>query len=161
MIDPVPISRTGYKKLKEELNRLEKEELPEVRKAVEAAREDGDLKENAAYTYGRQRQGFIVGRIGELKGRLNRSDIIDCTKVKCDRAVFGTVVSLLDLDTEEKVTYQLLGPDEADYSTGSISVDSPVGRSILGHAVGDKMSVKIPRGDRHLEVMDITRSKVE
>ncbi len=161
MVDPVPISRTGYNKLKEELNRLENEELPEVRQAVAAAREDGDLKENAAYTYGRQRQGFIVGRISELKGRLNRSDIIDCTKVKCDRAVFGTVVSLLDLDTEEKVTYQLLGPDEADFSTGSISIESPVGRSILGHSVGDKVSVKIPRGDRRLEVTDIASSKLE
>ena len=161
MIDPVPISRTGYNKLKEELNRLEKEELPEVRQAVAAAREDGDLKENAAYTYGRQRQGFIVGRIGELKGILSRADIIDCTKVECDRAVFGTVVSLLDIDTEEKVTYQLLSADEADFSTGSISVDSPVGCSILGCSVGDKVSVKIPRGDRHLKVLDIVRSKVE
>jgi transcription elongation factor GreA len=161
MVDPEPISRAGYNKLKEELNRLEKEELPEVRKAVAAAREDGDLKENAAYTYGRQRQGFIVGRIGELKGILSRADIINCTKVACDRAVFGTVVSLLDTDTEEKVTYQLLSAAEADFSTGSISVQSPVGRSILGRSVGDKLSVKIPRGDRHLEVIGIAKSEID
>jgi len=160
MIDPVPISRTGYNKLMEDLNRLQKE-LPEVKQAVADAREEGDLKENGAYIYGRQRQGHIVGQISEIKGKLNRSDIIDCTKVDCDRAVFGTVVSLLDLDTEEKVTYQLLGPDDADYDAGSISVQSPIGRSIVGHSAGDKVSVTIPRGERHFEVIDIERSEFD
>jgi len=155
------MSRTGYNRLMKELTRLETEELPEVQKAVATAREEGDLKENGAYIYGRQRQGHIVGRIGELKGKLNRADIIDCTKVECDRAVFGTVVSLLDLDTEEKVTYQLLGPDDADYDTGSISIYSPVGSAIVGHSVGDKISVELPRGERHLEVIDIARPEVD
>jgi transcription elongation factor GreA len=160
MIDPVPISRTGYNKLMEELDRLQKE-LSEVKVTVAEAREEGDLKENGAYIYGRQRQGHIVGRISELTGKLNQSDIIDCTKVECDRALFGTVVSLLDVDTEEKVTYQLLGPDDADYDTGSISVQSPVGRAIVGHVVGDKLSVTIPRGDRHFEVIDIKKSEFD
>ncbi len=160
MLDLEPISKTGYEKLKEELRRLE-EELTEVKQTVAEAREQGDLKENGAYIYGRQRQGHIVGRIGELTGQLNRSDIIDCTKVKCDRAVFGTVVSLLDLDTKEKVTYQLLGPDEADIDTGGISIHSPVGLAILGHSVGDKVSVTTPRGERHFEVIDIARSQIE
>jgi transcription elongation factor GreA len=161
MIDPVPISKTGYSKLKEELERLQKEELPEVMRAVAEAREMGDLKENSEYITGRERQGFIVGRIRELNGKLSRSDIIDCTKVESARAVFGMVVTLLDLDTNEKVTYQLLGPDEADYSTGSISVESPIGRAILGHSVGDTVSVTIPRGDRHFEVIGITKSTFE
>jgi len=156
-----PMSRTGYNKLMKELTRLETEELPEVQKTVATAREEGDLKENGAYIYGRQRQGHIVGQIGELKGKLNRADIIDCTQVECDRAVFGTVVTLLDLDTKEKVTYQLLGPDDADFDTGSISVHSPVGRSIVGHSVGDKVSVELPRGDRHFEVIDIARPDVD
>ena len=156
-----PMSRTGYNRLMKELNRLETEELPEVRKAVAQAREEGDLKENGAYIYGRQRQGHIVGRIGELKGKLNRAEIIDCTKVDCDRAMFGTVVSLLDLDTKEKVTYQLLGPGDADYDTGSISIESPVGSAIVGHSVGDKISVELPRGERHLEVIDIARPDVD
>ena len=156
-----PMSRTGYNRLMKELSRLETVELPEVRRTVAEAREDGDLKENGAYIYGRQRQGHIVGRIGELKGQLNQADIIDCTKVKCDRAVFGTVVTLLDLETNEKVTYQLLGPDDADYDEGSISIQSPVGRSIVGHSVGDKLSVKIPRGDRHFEVIGIEKSKLD
>lgn len=160
IFDPVPISRTGYNKLKEELTRLQKE-LPEVRQAVAEAREHGDLKENGEYIAGRERQGFLVGRIGEIKGKMNRSDIIDCTKVECDIAAFGTVVSLLDLDTDEKIIYQLLGPDDADFSTGSISIDSPVGRSILGHVIGDKISVTIPRGDRHFEVIGIEKSKTD
>ena len=156
-----PMSRTGYNRLMKELTRLETEELPEVRKAVAQAREEGDLKENGAYIYGRQRQGHIVGRIGELKGKLNRAEIFDCTKVECDRAVFGTVVSLLDLDTEEKLTYQLLGPDDADIDTGSISIYSPVGSAIVGHSAGDKISVELPRGERHLEVIDIARPEVD
>jgi len=160
MIDPVPISRTGYNKLMEELKKLQTE-LSEVKQTVAEAREEGDLKENGAYIYGRQRQGHIVGRISELTAKLNRADIVDCTKVACDRAVFGTVVSLVDLDTEEKVTYQLLGPDDADYDEGSISIQSPVGRSIVGHSIGDKLSVKIPRGDRHFEVIGIEQSKID
>ena len=160
MLNTEPMSRTGYNRLMKELTRLETEELPEVRKAVAQAREEGDLKENGAYIYGRQRQGHIVGRIGELKGKLNRAEIIDCTKVDCDRAMFGTVVSLLDLDTKEKVTYQLLGPGDADYDTGSISIESPVGSAIVGHSVGDKISVDLPRGERRLEVIDIAKPEV-
>jgi len=161
MRDLEPMSRTGYNKLMKELEQLETVELPEVKKTVAQAREEGDLRENGAYIYGRQRQGHIVGQIGELKGKLNRADIIDCTKVDCDRAVFGTVVSLLDLDTKEKVTYQLLGSDDADFDTGSISVHSPIGSCIVGHSVGDKVTAELPRGDRHLEVIDIARPEVD
>lgn len=160
MLDPVPISKTGFDKLKKELARLENEELPEVQRLVAEARELGDLKENGAYIYGRERQGFIVGQISELKGKMNRSDIIDCTQVDCDRAVFGTVVTLLDLETEREVTYQLLGPDEADYDTGSISVQSPVGSAILGCEVGEEITVSIPRGDRHLKLISIDKSEI-
>jgi len=160
MRDLVPISKTGFDKLKEELGRLEKE-LTEVRIAVAEAREQGDLKENGAYIYGRQRQGFVEGRIGELKARINRSDIVDCTQVQCDQAVFGTVVSLLNLDTQEKVVYQLLGPDDADYDTGSISIHSPVGGAILGLSIGDKASVTIPRGEFNFEVIEIAKSQIE
>jgi transcription elongation factor GreA len=160
MLDPVPISKTGFNKLKEELSRLENEELPEVQRVVAEARELGDLKENGAYIYGRERQGFIVGQIRELKGKINRSDVIDCTKVDCDVADFGTVVTLLDVNMNEKITYQLLGPDEADIDEGSISIQSPVGEALLGAAVGDKVSVSIPAGDRHFEVLYIARSEI-
>ena len=161
MLNPEPISRSGYNRLMKELTRLETEELPEVRRTVAQAREEGDLKENGAYVYGRQRQGHIVGRIGELKGKLSQADIVDCTKVECDRAVFGTVVSLLDLDTNKKVTYQLLGSADADIDTGSISVQSPIGSSIVGLSVGDKVTVTIQRGDIRFEVIGIARPKVD
>jgi len=161
MRDLEPMSRTGYNRLMEELKQLEEVELPEVQRTVAEAREEGDLKENAAYIYGRQRQGHLVGRIGELKGMLNRADIVDCTTVNCDRAMFGTVVTLLDLDTEKKVTYQLLGPGEADSDLGSISIHSPIGSAIVGSSIGDKVTVKVPRGDRNLEVVDISRAEVD
>ena len=160
MLNLVQISQTGFKKLKEELSQLEKKRA-ETSKRVAEAREQGDLKENGAYIYGRQELGFIDGRLGELRANINRSEIVDCTKVKCDQAQFGTVVTLLDLNTQEKVTYQLLGPNDADYDTGSISAHSPVGDAILGLLVGDKASVTIPRGEYHFEVIDIAKSQIE
>ena len=160
MVELVPISQTGFKKLKEELSELEKERAV-VSKRVGVAREQGDLKENGAYIYGRQELGFIDGRLGELRAQINRSEIVDCTKVQCDQAVFGTVVSLLDMNTQEKVTYQLLGPNDADYDTGSISIHSPVGDAIFMLSVGDKASVTIPRGEFHFEVIDIAKSQIE
>lgn len=156
----VPISKTGFERLKKDLARLENEELPPVMRDIADARELGDLKENGAYIAGREQMGFLVGRINELKGQLNRSDIVDCTKADTDHAAFGTVVTLLDLDTQEKITYQLLGPDEADSDTGSISIQSPVGRAVLGGLVGDKVSVTIPRGDRHFEIISIAKSDI-
>jgi len=160
MLDLVPITQAGFDKLKEELSKLE-EQLTEVRERVAEAREQGDLKENGAYIYGRQEQGFVEGRLGELRSQINRSEIVDCSKVQCDRALFGTVVTLLDLNTQEKVEYQLLGPYEADIDAGSISIQSPVGDAVLGLSVGDKASVTIPRGEYHFEVINIAKPQIE
>ena len=160
MHDLVPISQTGFKKLKEKLSELEKEQS-EVSKRVAEAREDGDLKENGAYIYGRQQLGLIKGQLGELRTNINRSETVDCTTVQCDRALFGAVVTLLDLNTQEKVTYQLLGPNDADLDTGSISIHSPVGDAIWGLSVGEKGSVTIPRGEYHFEVIDIAKSQIK
>jgi transcription elongation factor GreA len=160
MFDLVPISITGFNKLKEELNQLEKE-AAEVRVRVSEAREQGDLSENGEFIYGRQQLGFLNGRLGELRTQINRSEKIDCTKVQCDRAVFGTVVTLLNLDSQEKVTYQLLGPNDADIDTGSISIHSPVGDAIHGLILGEKAVVKSPRGEIHFEVVDIAKSQIE
>ena len=160
MFDLVPISLTGFNKLMEEMSRLEKE-ATEVRKRVSEAREQGDLRENGEYIYGRQQLGFIEGSLGELRAKINRSEKVDCTKVQCDRAVFGAIVTLLNLNTQEKVTYQLLGPNDADIDTGSISIHSPVGDAIHGLSIGDKASVKNPRGEFHFEVIDIAKSQIE
>ena len=160
MRELVQISQTGFNKLKEELSQLEKERA-EVSKRVAEAREHGDLKENGEYVYGRQRLGFIDGSLGELRAKINTSEIVDCTTVQCDRALFGTVVTLLDLNTQEKVTYQLLGTNDADYDTGSISIHSPVGDAIYGLSPGDKATVKNPRGEFHFEVIDIAKSQID
>jgi transcription elongation factor GreA len=160
MLDLVPISLTGFNKLMEELSQLEKEAV-EVRKRVSEAREQGDLKENGEFIYGRQQLGFIEGRLGELRTKINLSEKIDCTKVQCDRAVFGTVVTLLDLTTQEKVTWQLLGPHDADIDTGSISIHSPVGDAVHGLSPGEKASGKTPRGEFHYEVIDIAQSQIQ
>ena len=160
MQDLVTISIRGFNKLTEELSQLELE-ASEVRKRVSEAREQGDLRENGEYQYGRQQLGFIEGRMGELRAKINRSDKVDCTKVACDRAWFGTVVTLLDLETQEKLTYQLLGPNDADIDEGSISILAPVGKAILGLSRGDKALVKVPRGELHYAVIDIARSQFE
>ena len=160
MVNLIPISKTGYDKLKEELSELEKERA-EVSQRVAEAREQGDLKENGEYICGRQRLGFIDGRLGELRGAINHSEVIDCTKVPCNKAAFGNIVTLLDINTKEKITYQLLGPNDADFDNGSISIHSPVGDAILDLAVGDKSSVTIPRGEFSFEVLDITKSDID
>ena len=158
MVVRIPMSKKGNVKLKEELTHLERVERIKVVKAIEIAREHGDLKENAEYHAAKDRQGHIEGRILELKDKLSRAEVIDCSKVSCERAVFGTVVKVLDMDTDEEVTYQLLGPEEADVKKGSISVLSPLGKSILAKEIGDEVIVKTPGGTREFEVMEIMAS---
>lgn len=158
MITRIPMSKTGYQKLRDELNRLERVERGVVVKAIETAREHGDLKENAEYHAAKDRQGHIEGRIIELKDKLARAEVIDCSKVNSNIAVFGTIVQLLDLDTDEEVTYQLLGPEEADVKKGSISVLSPLGKSMLGKEVGDEVKTITPGGTREFEVIAIRSS---
>lgn len=159
MIERIPMSMTGHKKLKDELTRLERVERPQIVKAIEVAREHGDLKENAEYHAAKERQGLVEGRVLELKDKLSRAEIIDCSKVSIARAVFGTVVSLVDMDTDEEISYQLLGPEESDVKKGSISVLSPLGRSILGKEVGDEVIAKTPGGTREFEVIEIFPSE--
>ena len=155
MVERIPMSQEGYARLRQELDRLQKKERPAVIEAIEVARGHGDLKENAEYHAAKERQGHIEGRIMELKDKLGRAEVIDCSSVNCSRVVFGTVVTLVDLDTEDEIRYQLLGPLEADVSKGSISVLSPIGQAMIGKSVGDEITVKTPGGVRQLEVMDI------
>jgi transcription elongation factor GreA len=161
MITRIPMSKTGNQKLRDELYRLERIERGEVVRAIETAREHGDLKENAEYHAAKDRQGHIEGRIIELKDKLARAEVIDCSKVNSKTVVFGTVVQLLDLDTEEEITYQLLGPEEADVKKGSISVLSPLGKSMLGKEVGDEVKTITPGGTREFEVIAIRSSSLE
>jgi transcription elongation factor GreA len=160
MVERIPMSVKGNQKLKEELHRLERKDRHEVVKAIEVARGHGDLKENAEYHAAKERQGHIEGRILELRDKLSRAEVIDCSKVQTKRAVFGTVVKLLDLDSDEEITYQLLGPEESDVKKGSISVLSPLGRSLIGKEIGDDVLAKTPGGTREFELMDITASEI-
>ena len=155
MVVRIPMSQEGNTRLRQELDRLLKKERPAVIEAIETARGHGDLKENAEYHAAKERQSHIEGRIMELKDQLSRAEVIDCSTVDCSRVVFGTVVTHVDLDTDDEVRYQLLGPEEADVSKGSISVLSPLGRAMIGKSVGDEITVKTPGGVRQLEVMDI------
>lgn len=159
MIERIPMSKTGNQKLRDELQHLQRVERGVIVKAIEVAREHGDLKENAEYHAAKDRQGHVEGRIIELKDKLSRAEVIDCLRVNTNNIVFGTVVELLDLDTDESVTYQLLGPEEADVKKGSISVLSPLGRSMLGKEVGDEVLVVTPGGKREFEVVAINRSE--
>jgi transcription elongation factor GreA len=158
MVERFPMSKTGHLKLKEELSNLERVERHVVVKAIAIAREHGDLKENAEYHAAKERQGMIEARIKDLKDKLGRAEVIDCVKVNCSRAVFGTVVELLDMDTDEEVSYQLLGSEESDVKKGSISVFSPLGKSILGKEVGDDVMAQTPGGTREFELVGIKPS---
>ena len=155
MVERIPMSNKGHLQLKDELDQLERVERHTVVKAIEIARAHGDLSENAEYHAAKERQGMIEGRIMELKDKLGRAEVIDCANVASERGVFGTVVTLMDMDTDEEVTYQLLGPEEADVKKGSISVMSPLGRSILGKEVGDEVVTRTPGGVREFEVVEI------
>ncbi|MBW2501366.1 MAG: transcription elongation factor GreA [Deltaproteobacteria bacterium] len=156
MIERMPISRMGFKRLRKELEQLERRERHDVIRAIEVAREHGDLKENAEYHAAKERQGHIEGRILELKDKLGRAEVIDCSDVNCQKAVFGTVVTMLDLDEDAEVTYQLLGPEESDVEKGIISIQSPLGRAILGKEVDDQVTVVTPGGIREFEIIAIT-----
>jgi transcription elongation factor GreA len=151
------MSKAGYARLREELIRLERKERPAVIKAIEVARGHGDLKENAEYHAAKERQGHVEGRIMDLKDKLGRAEVIDCSVVECERIVFGTVVRMMDLDTEDELRYQLLGPDEADVQSGSISILSPLGKAMIGKSVGDEIKVVTPKGLREFEILEITR----
>ncbi|MCB2182009.1 MAG: transcription elongation factor GreA [Desulfobulbaceae bacterium] len=155
MIERVPLSKAGHARLRNELIRLERIDRIEVIKSIEVARGHGDLKENAEYHAAKERQGHIEGRIMELKDKLGRAEVIDCSTVKCDKVIFGTVVTLEDLDSGQEIIYQLLGPEEADVKKGSISVLSPWGKAMIGKTIGDEFEVKTPAGLRQLEVLDI------
>lgn len=155
MVQRIPMSQTGFTRLKEELRRLERKDRIEVIKSIEVARGHGDLKENAEYHAAKERQGHIEGRIMELKDKLGRAEVIDCSAVECERIVFGTVVTLLDLDTDEEIRYQLLGPEEASVEAGSISILSPMGKAMIGKSVGDEIKFVAPRGVREFEILEI------
>lgn len=151
-----PISVEGYKKLNEEMDRLIRIERPSVIKEIEVALGHGDLSENAEYTYAKEKQALIETRIRDLQERLSSSEVIDLkNRAVSDRVVFGSTVTIEDLDTDDRKVYQILGQDEADISKGVLSVDSPVGRALIGKETGDVVEIKTPNGIRECEIIAV------
>jgi transcription elongation factor GreA len=152
----LPITKRGAEKLKEELHRLKTVDRPWVIGAIAEARAQGDLSENAEYDAAKDRQGFIEGRIQEIEGKLSAAQVIDPTQLDAGgRVVFGATVDLEDEDSGDKVTYQIVGEDEADLKLGLINVSSPIGRALIGKEEGATAEVQAPGGVRHYEIVAV------
>jgi len=152
----VPITKQGAEMLKEELHRLKTKDRPAVINAIAEARAQGDLSENAEYDAAKERQAFIEGRIADLEGKLGAAQIIDPTLLDADgRVVFASTVDLEDLESGEKVTYQIVGSDEADLKLAKVSVTSPIARALIGKHAGDVVEVQAPSGPREYEILDV------
>lgn len=151
--DKLPMTLRGKQLLESELKKLLLEERPEVIKAIEEARAQGDISENAEYDAAKDRQGHIEGRIAEIQSKLATAEVIDPKTVKGDRIVFGATVKLIDLEDDQEVQYQIVGVDEADVKQGRISILSPIARAMIGKKAGEVVLVQSPKGDREYEVV--------
>ena len=152
----VPLTVRGAEKLREELNQLKGVARPEVIKAIAEARAHGDLKENAEYHAAREQQGFIEGRIKDIEGKLSHAHVIDVTKLHANgKVVFGATVVVLELDSDEEHTFQIVGEDEADFKHGLISVGSPIARGLIGNVEGDVAVIRVPGGLREFEILEV------
>ena len=154
-MNKIPFTRSGLEKLRTELTQLEKVERPKNLKAIAEARSHGDLSENAEYHAAKERQAFIEGRINELKSVINRSEVVDVDEGPADRVVFGRTVLLYDVQADEEVSYQLIGPYESEPEKGKISVTSPLGQSLIGREPGEEVKAKTPGGIKEYEILEI------
>lgn len=155
-MDKVPLTVAGAEKLKAELEELKTVTRPRIVEAIATAREHGDLKENAEYHAAREQQSFAEGRINEIENKLANAQIIDVTTIDAQgKVIFGATVEIEDLDTEKKVTYQIVGQDEADIKAGRISVGSPIARALIGKEVEDVVTVNTPGGEVDYEILSI------
>ncbi len=149
----IPITKRGAEKLKAELQNLKAVERPAIIRAIAEARAQGDISENAEYETAKDRQGFIEGRIAEVEGKLSACQIIDPSTLDAGgKVVFGSTVELEDEDTSKRVTYQIVGEDEADLKLGLINISSPIARALIGKEEGDSAEVQAPGGLRHYEI---------
>jgi len=151
-----PMTARGAEALRSELKKLKTQDRPNIIKAIAEARGHGDLSENAEYHAAREQQGFIEGRIGEIEGKLANAEVIDPAQLpNTGRVVFGAVVDLEDQDNGERVSYQVVGEDEADIRAGRISVTSPIARALVGKSEGDVVEVTAPGGTRSYEILAV------
>ena len=153
----VPLTAEGAENLREELHDLKSVRRPKVIQAIAEAREHGDLKENAEYHAAREQQSFIEGRIKDIEGKLSHAQIIDITQINDDgKVIFGTTVQLLDIESDETVTYRIVGDDEADIKLGLISFSSPLARAIIGKREGDEVEFQAPGGKKEYEIEKVS-----
>lgn len=151
-----PMTKEGADALQAELNKLKKEERPKITEAIADAREHGDLKENAEYHAAREQQGLVEARIKQIEAVLSHSQIIDVTKLpQTGKVVFGTTVTLLNLDTDDEVTYKIVGDEEADIKHNKVSVGSPIARALIGKEEGDEVQVQAPGGNIDYEIVEV------
>ncbi len=151
-----PMTKTGAKQLEEELANLKSVVRPSVIQAIAEARSHGDLSENAEYDAAKEKQAFVEGRIADIESKLSHAQIIDLSTVNSDgKIVFGATIDLLDLESDEEISYQIVGDDEADVKIRKISVNTPVARSLIGKKSGDVVEVKVPNGIKEYEILDV------
>ncbi len=155
MMEKVPMTISGYDWLEGELKRLKNEERPAIIQAIAEARAHGDLSENAEYHAAKEKQGWIEGQILEFEDKVGRAQVIDPKKLDGERVVFGATVTILDEDTEEEKTYQIVGDFEADVKLGKVSVQSPIARAMIGKEEGDSIEVAAPGGAKGYEIMRV------
>lgn len=155
-MEKVPMTAGGFARLEEELKHLKSVERPAIIQAIVEARAHGDLSENAEYSSARERQSFNEGRIAELEDKISRADIIDPSKLSGSTVKFGATVLLADEESDEEVTYQIVGEHEADLEKGLISLSAPIARALIGKSEGDSVEVKTPRGSRSYEILKIS-----
>ncbi len=154
-MDKMPITKQGFEKLEKELKHLKTVERPEIIEAIATAREHGDLSENAEYHSAREKQSFIEGRIAQLEGSLASAEVIDPANMSGNTVKFGATVKLVDEDTDEEVTYQIVGEYEADIDIGKLSLAAPIARALIGKSVGDSVEVTTPKGSKAYEILEI------
>ena len=148
-----PMTVAGEAALREELERLKKVDRPRITAAIAEAREHGDLKENAEYHAAREQQSFIEGRIMDIEGKLANAQVIDVTTIpRTGKVIFGTTIDLINIDTDEAVTYKIVGDDEADVKSNLISINSPIARALIGKEEGEVVMVRAPGGDIEYEI---------
>jgi len=153
-MEKIPLTRAGFDKLDAELKQLKSVERPAIIRAISEAREHGDLSENAEYHSAKEKQSFIEGRVKELEGVISLADVIDPSKLS-GPIKFGARVTLVDEDTDEEKTYQIVGEYEADIENGKLNIKSPIARALIGKEDGDSVEVRTPGGQKSYEILEI------
>jgi len=156
-MDKIPLTRAGHTALNDELKTLKSVERPAVIRAIAEAREHGDLSENAEYHAAREKQSFIEGRVKELEGILSLADVIDPSSLS-GSIKFGATISIVDEDTDEERTYQIVGEPEADIESGKLNIKSPLARALIGKDEGDSVEVRTPGGEKSYEILSVKYS---